>query len=480
MENKLNKLDKLMSWVQKNTIKPEDLKLFIESAGKLFRENVAEIQTVKNQYKNDYLEVSQSLQNETKELKKIAEKNTEKTTELERDILALDDKIESIEIPEIPEVDFDKIKKEILDEVPEVKEIVDEINNLPEIPEYQIDAKHIKNLPQAQTIYGNRGRRGIYQVNNSSVRVSDVAKAINFTGTAVSSVTEANDTVTVSLASGGSPLSGNPTSVGFFNGTGNDLETNAGYFDYDNSGFFLQLLGENFTETGSLYTGIQGGYTIQRNENLVAGVASRYVIASPVTFASGLSAEIGSLGTNGVDFLLKESSNNLGWAIPSTTRFVQTADKTIANSNAETTIIGTGVGTLEFPANYFTVGKTIKIHIRGFHSSIANPLITLAIKLNSTTIVTDAVASGNGTNDGFLIDADITFRTVGATGTVSVGGHYQETHNSGSSIGLVQAGTTTIDTTIAQTLDVTWTWNVADIRNTVTSQATLVEVIKAF
>lgn len=206
MDNKLNKLDKLMSWVQKNTIKPEDLKLFIESAGKLIRDNLSEIQTLKNQYRNDFLNAQNHLIEETNRVQDIASKNNKKTIELEQELLRLDDKIESIEFPEVPEVDFDKIKKEILDEVPEkeTKEIVEEINELPEEPAYQIDAKHIKNLPKPQTVYTGGGRRGIYQVNNSGVQVSDNAKVLNFTGSAVSSITESNETVTVSLTGGGS------------------------------------------------------------------------------------------------------------------------------------------------------------------------------------------------------------------------------------------------------------------------------------
>lgn len=485
MNDKVSKLNAVVAWIKSNTVSKEDLHDAVKQMASIFSIQRDEFQKVSD---TTIQKLNDRIRSFDEKALSVIDKSEEayiKSRRNEEEIISLKEKlieVENIEIPKIPDIDFEKIKKELANEIPEkeTKEIVAEINNLPEVPEYQIDASHIKNLPKPGTVFTGGGRRGINQVNSSNVQISDTAKVLNFTGTAVSSVTEANNTVTVSLASGGSPLSGNPYAVGYFNALGNDLSSTSTYFEYDPSALYLKLIGENFTETGSLYTGIQGGYTIQVYDNIIESIDTRYVIANPATFSSGISANIGSWGTDGVDFLIKESSDDLAWAIPSSTKFVQTADKTIINSSAETTIIGTGEGSLTFPADYFTVGKTIKIHIHGYHSSDSNPLITLKIKLNSTVVVTDAVASGNGTNDGFYIHAEIVFRTVGSTGTVSVGGHFEETHSGGATIGLVQAGTTTIDTTIAQTLDVTWTWGVADIRNTVTSQVTLIEVLKAF
>lgn len=68
--------------------------------------------------------------------------------------------------------------------------------------------------------------------------------------------------------------------------------------------------------------------------------------------------------------------------------FVQTASATIANSTTETTISSTGVGRLTLPANFFIIGRTIRITGRGFHSSTANPNITLKIKFGSTVMLT--------------------------------------------------------------------------------------------
>lgn len=162
------------------------------------------------------------------------------------------------------------------------------------------------------------------------------------------------------------------------------------------------------------------------------------------------------------------------------TLFTQTADKTIANTVTETTLFGTGVtvgGGLTLPANFFVAGKTLKLHIHGYHSSTGNPNVTIKIKLGSTVVATATGVSGNGATDGFFFDGEITCRTTGATGTVSAGGQYDEVHTSGLNLGIVQTGTTTIDTTASQVLDVTVTWGTADAGNTITSQIAYVTVL---
>ena len=45
--------------------------------------------------------------------------------------------------------------------------------------------------------------------------------------------------------------------------------------------------------------------------------------------------------------------------------FVQTATKTITNTVTETSILGTGVGTDIFPADFFVSGKMVRITLAG-------------------------------------------------------------------------------------------------------------------
>jgi len=164
--------------------------------------------------------------------------------------------------------------------------------------------------------------------------------------------------------------------------------------------------------------------------------------------------------------------------------FTQTADKTVANTTTETTLIGTGVGTLTLPANSLIAGRTVRIKMSGIYSTVAvtGGTVTVKVKYGSTviaTIATTALLTG-ATNDYWEGEVVLTCRTTGATGTVMTSGRvgYQITGNAVIWDELNNAGaTTTIDTTAATALDVTVTWSAANASNTVTSLVGSLEVL---
>lgn len=151
------------------------------------------------------------------------------------------------------------------------------------------------------------------------------------------------------------------------------------------------------------------------------------------------------------------------------TLYLQTASKTVADTVTQTTLLTTGVGNLTLPANFFQVGRTLDFEMWGYHSSTANPDITIRLKLNSTNVITITGTSGNGTNDTFKIRALLTCRTTGVTGTILGQGSYEELHNSGIKQGSDTTVASTIDTTIEQTVDVTVQWSAASPSNTITA-----------
>lgn len=157
--------------------------------------------------------------------------------------------------------------------------------------------------------------------------------------------------------------------------------------------------------------------------------------------------------------------------------FSQTADKTVTDTSSETTILGTGIGSLTLPANFFSIGKLLRFHIHGYHSSVSDPNITIKVKLGATELMSATVASGNGTNDGFDIEGEIVCRTIGASGTVVAAGSYNELHSGGASVGTAKTTATTIDTTSALTFDVTIQWGVASASNSMTSQITILKSV---
>jgi len=154
------------------------------------------------------------------------------------------------------------------------------------------------------------------------------------------------------------------------------------------------------------------------------------------------------------------------------TLFVGTSGATIANTTTETTLMGTGSGTLTVGANEPTVGKAIRITMAGIlGTNSANTNFTIRLKLGSTTIasITGTLPTSQANNP-FWLEAILTWRTVGGSGTVigqimfldSVGSANRELYGS------ALTATVTIDTTTSQLLDVSWQWTTANANNTIT------------
>jgi len=148
--------------------------------------------------------------------------------------------------------------------------------------------------------------------------------------------------------------------------------------------------------------------------------------------------------------------------------FVQTQTVTVSSTTAETTLIGAGVGNVTLPAGFFVAGKSIGIKAFGIHSSAGGVTIRLRIKLGSTTILdTGATNSGNDTDQGFSIDADICCRTSGVSGTVIGQGYYLEEGSNEKHAGMVNTTTTTIDTTAALAVNLTAEWSTSSASNSI-------------
>ena len=100
--------------------------------------------------------------------------------------------------------------------------------------------------------------------------------------------------------------------------------------------------------------------------------------------------------------------------------FTQTASVTVANTTAEVTLVGSGVGTTTLPANFFLpTGKTIRITAKGYYSSAGTGGQTIDIRVRlggiSGTVFLDtgaqAAATAN-TNRLWQVDGVFTWRTV--------------------------------------------------------------------
>ena len=184
---------------------------------------------------------------------------------------------------------------------------------------------------------------------------------------------------------------------------------------------------------------------------------------------NGTSGTSGSSGTSGVSPSLPISVNYGLYA--------QTANSTIVtNTTAETTIVGTGVGTLNVPANGFTVGDTFRAILGGVMNADNNQTIRIKVKSGSV-ILLDSGAQNLGsavTNDVWSLNIDFTIRQLGAAGVASIislgSFHYTKTNNASvQGFGFNVANNTTFNTTISNTLDITVQWGAASTGNNIYS-----------
>ncbi len=162
--------------------------------------------------------------------------------------------------------------------------------------------------------------------------------------------------------------------------------------------------------------------------------------------------------------------------------FTQTANATVANTVSETTLFGNGQGSLTLPVNYLTVGRTIKIVAEGFYSSaLVAGTIIFRVKLGSTTFLATAsiTAVNSVTNDLWKLEAELTCRTTGGSGSVIGQGvlTLSTTTILAASVQLVATSASTIDTTATQAVNVTVQWGTADAANTITGTNATVQTI---
>ncbi len=156
--------------------------------------------------------------------------------------------------------------------------------------------------------------------------------------------------------------------------------------------------------------------------------------------------------------------------------FAQTANSTpITNTAVETSLINGGVGSLFVPANGFQVGDSFRVVIAGVINVGNNQTIRIKIK-DGNTILADSGAKtiSNITNNVFSLNIDFTVRALGAAGVASIVTlgtfHFTKTSN-GVTEGFAfnNVNSTTFNTTVGNTLDVTIQWGAASTSNSIYS-----------
>ena len=216
-------------------------------------------------------------------------------------------------------------------------------------------------------------------------------------------------------------------------------------------------------------------------------------VETPVGSGSGVSSLDSLTGDLSIEAVrgmqVNDNNPNIELSTSSFTIFSQIATVTVANSNTETTLIGTGLGyngggsgDLAFPENFIAQGDVYRITAKGIFGTkaAAGGALTIKIKLGSTLIISTGAQTpiGGITNQMWKLDADITCYTDGDSGTVMGNGNFAFADGTNVYMNvfeMVNTGTVALDTTASQTLDVRALWATADTANTISLQTLTVE-----
>jgi hypothetical protein len=122
-----------------------------------------------------------------------------------------------------------------------------------------------------------------------------------------------------------------------------------------------------------------------------------------------------AVAQSGVTYKVKRSYLGVGI-------FSQTGNSTtVSGTTSETTIVGSGVGSLSVPANGFTVGDSYQCKIVGDLGANNNDTLTLRVKSDSVTLgTTGAIQMPGVSNKHFVFDINFTIRALGAAGVASI------------------------------------------------------------
>lgn len=243
----------------------------------------------------------------------------------------------------------------------------------------------------------------------------------------------------------------------------------------------VMVIGPPFSVTGSgTYTswfvnldGAAGGNGTSGTSGLTgtSGSSGR----SGTSGSSGTAGVSGTAGTAGITGT--SGSSGVSPALTTYGLYAQTANSTpITGTITESSIIGTGVGSLTIPANAFSVGDSFLAELGGVISTNNNQTFRIRVRSGAGITLLDSGAQNitNITNNVWNLTLSFTVRAIGAAGVASIVSlgtfHYLKTVNGtfeGFSFNTIN--NTTFDTTATSTLTITIEWGSTDAGNSIYS-----------
>ena len=148
----------------------------------------------------------------------------------------------------------------------------------------------------------------------------------------------------------------------------------------------------------------------------------------------------------------------------------------ITETIVETSLIGSGVGTLSVPPNSFTIGDSFTVKMCGALSCANNETIHIRVRSNGIIIADAGIFQMKiSTNKYFELILDFTITKLGVAGVAELfaNGQYSYNQNANNNLdgtNFALISNTTFNTTITNTLTITAQWGSANINNSIQSQ----------
>ena len=165
---------------------------------------------------------------------------------------------------------------------------------------------------------------------------------------------------------------------------------------------------------------------------------------------------------------------NINGVAPLGKVFTATANATVGNSLIEDDFSPSGVGSLNVPANSFSVGDTITFKLEGLMSVLAGTSLSLILRTNTNILASLVVVSPDATGKGFALEFKGVVRSIGTFGValIQITDSYFQSVNVGlSPIAVISTAFngTNFSTTIDNDFTVSALWSIASVGNTITA-----------
>lgn len=155
--------------------------------------------------------------------------------------------------------------------------------------------------------------------------------------------------------------------------------------------------------------------------------------------------------------------------------YSQTQQSSLVTGLVEETLIGPGVGTLSVPSDTFQVGDSFHLKIAGKIYSANNQQLVIQLKSGGNVLASTGTITLPATTDkNWELTADFTVTLLGTAGNAKLqtNGKFLYTKDSSNAyegVGFDFTESTTFDTTVLNTLDVTATWLTSNPTNSIHS-----------